>query len=83
MDSNLLPKMAAFLERVGEMNEDTAYSDDDQYLVDAIIALVNEQGHTSITADFNKPFIHPMITIQKWVEELKLIVQQKIDEKTS
>ena len=81
MDTSLLPKMQTFLEGVSEMNEDTVYNEADEYLVNAIIALVKEDGHTSIAEEFDQPFIHPMITIQKWVEELKLIVQEKIDQK--
>jgi hypothetical protein len=79
----MLPEMLAFLQRVSEMNEDTAYDSLDEPIVDAIIALVREQGHTSIEEDFDQPFIHPMITIQKWVEELKVIVHDEIAGKSA
>lgn len=77
MENNKLPELLAFLQKVSEMNEDTAYDSSDEHLVNAIIQLVEETGHTSISEEFNTPFIHPMITIQKWNEELKVIVKEK------
>ncbi|MCF2490929.1 hypothetical protein [Dyadobacter sp. CY347] len=76
MDKNMLPELLAFLQKVSEMNEDTVYDSSEEHLVNAIITLVNEQGHTSIADDFNTPFIHPMITIQKWSAELKEIIEE-------
>lgn len=73
--------MLAFLQKVSEMNEDTVYDSSDEYLVNAIIDLVRDKGFTSISEDFNTPFIHPMITIQKWAEELKRIVIENLSEK--
>lgn len=80
MDKNKLPQMLAFLQKVSEMNEDTVYDSSDDHLVSEIINLVIERGHTSILEDFNKPFVHPMITIQKWVEELKVIAIENLNE---
>lgn len=74
MDKNMQPEMLAFLQKVSEMNEDTVYDSSEEYLVQAIVKMVDEKGYTSISEDFNTPFIHPMITIQKWSEELKKIV---------
>ena len=76
MDKNMRPEMLAFLQKVSEMNEDTVYDSSEEYLVQAIIKMVDEKGYTSISEDFNTPFIHPMITIQKWSEELKKIVRE-------
>lgn len=73
--------MLAFLQKVSEMNEDTVYDSSDEYLVNAIIDLVRDKGFTSISEDFDTPFIHPMITIQKWTEELKTIVIENFSEK--
>ena len=83
MDKNMQPEMLAFLQKVSEMNEDTVYDSSDEYLVSAIIDLVTKGGHTSILEDFNKPFIHPMITIQKWVEELKVIAVENLKEENN
>ena len=65
-----LTEMRKFLIRVGQTNEDTRYNTDDERIVDSIIALVRVQGKISITEDFDVPYIHPMITIQKWNAEL-------------
>ncbi|MCF2506206.1 hypothetical protein L0663_22620 [Dyadobacter sp. CY107] len=81
MDKNKLPEMLAFLQKVSEMNEDTVYDSSGEYLVNAIIDLVRDKGFTSISEDFNTPFIHPMITIQKWAKELKRIVIENFSEK--
>ena len=83
MDQNSLPEILAFLERVSEMNEDTAYDASDEPLVNAIIEMVKAEGHTSIMEDFDQPFVHPMITVQKWVEELKQIVRDEIAKKSA
>ncbi|MCF0063506.1 hypothetical protein MUK70_08975 [Dyadobacter chenwenxiniae] len=80
MDKNKLPEMLAFLQKVSEMNEDTAYDSSDEHLVNAIIDMVKQEGHSSISEEFDMPFIHPMITIQKWVEELKIIVIDNVRE---
>jgi len=66
-----LLKIQDFLSGVQETNEDTEYDADQEYIVNAIIGLVTEQEKTSIKQDFDIPYIHPMITIQKWNAELK------------
>ncbi|TLU96975.1 hypothetical protein FEM55_06350 [Dyadobacter sediminis] len=70
--------MYLFLEEVSEVNEDTEYNPSKEYLVKAIQQLVREKGLTSIDEDFETPFVHPMITIQKWVEELKTAVKETL-----
>lgn len=69
-----LIKIQNFLTEIGETNEDTEFNPSQEAIVDSIIELVNEQGKTSIIEDFNLPYIHPMITVQKWNKELKDIV---------
>lgn len=81
MDDQQIPrteliKIQEFLSDVSETNEDTEYSPSQEYIVNSIIQLVKQHGNTSITEDFDVPYIHPMITIQKWIEELKLIVKE-------
>ena len=80
MDQELLLKINSFLEKTAENNESTEFDASDDYLVAAIIKLVKEKGKTSVVEDFETPFVHPMITIQKWVEELKLIVRETLAE---
>ncbi|KAA6437090.1 hypothetical protein FEM33_19455 [Dyadobacter flavalbus] len=70
--------MYLFLEQVSEVNEDTEYDHSKEYLVEAIKQLVKEKGLTSIDEDFETPFVHPMITVQKWVEELKTTVRETL-----
>jgi len=76
-----LIKIQEFLSAVSETNEDTEYDPSQEYIVNSIIELVKQHGNTSITEDFDVPYVHPMITIQKWVEELKLIVRDVLQEK--
>jgi len=76
-----LIKMQEFLSVVSETNEDTEYDPSQEYIVNSIIKLVKQHGNTSITEDFDVPYIHPMITIQKWIEELKLIVADVLQDK--
>jgi len=76
-----LIKIQEFLSVVSETNEDTEYDPSQEYIVNSIIEMVKQHGNTSITEDFDVPYIHPMITIQKWIEELKLIVNDVLREK--
>lgn len=73
-----LLKIQRFLSEVKDTNEDTEYDPDQEYIVNAIIQLVKEQEKTSITEDFNVPYIHPMITVQKWSTELKDLVDKML-----
>ncbi|WP_221391735.1 hypothetical protein [Dyadobacter sp. NIV53] len=77
-----LIKIKDFLSRVSETNEDTQYDPSQENIVDAIITLVKELEKTSIVEDFNVPYIHPMITVQKWSVELKEIVSDLLAEKS-
>jgi len=76
----LLAEILSFLNEISEMNEDTEYDSSKEHLVNAIIDFVKTKEKTSIAEDFETPFLHPMITIQKWVEELKLLVEQSMQE---
>ena len=59
-----------FLIGVSETNEDTEFDTDQENIVDSIIELTRQQGKTSIIEDFEIPYVHPMITVQKWNKEL-------------
>jgi hypothetical protein len=67
-----------FLSKISETNEDTEYRPSEEHIVDLIITMVKDLNKTSITEDFEIPFVHPMVTIQKWCEELKIITRQEI-----
>jgi hypothetical protein len=79
-NKELLTEILTFLNETSEVNEATKYDSSREYLVNAIIELVKAKKKTSIQEDFEIPFLHPMITIQKWVEELKLLVKQSLHE---
>jgi hypothetical protein len=83
MDQNTLQELALFLEKTAQSNEDTEFDSSEEYLVENLIGLVKENGNTSIVEDFETPYVHPMITIQKWVEELKLLVAESLQEKST
>ncbi|MEO6285692.1 MAG: hypothetical protein ABIN80_11570 [Dyadobacter sp.] len=78
MDRESLLMMYRFLEKIADTNEATSFDSSEELMVEKLINLVKAQGKTSIAEDFEKPYIHPMITIQKWVEELKLIVSETL-----
>ncbi|MCE6987845.1 hypothetical protein [Dyadobacter sp. CY323] len=80
MDHDLLLKIYALLERTEETNENTEYDPADDPLVESLISLVKAKGKTSISEDFETPYIHPMITVQKWAAELKQIVSDSLNE---
>ncbi|MGV3601657.1 MAG: hypothetical protein ACO1N1_10660 [Dyadobacter fermentans] len=67
-----------FLEKVSEFNEDTEYDPADEPHIALLQALVKERNQKAIAEDFNKPFLHPMVTIQQWVEELKELVSKEL-----
>ena len=69
-----LLKIQEFLAEVKDYNEDTEYDPSQEELVDSIKEMVRDQGKTSINEDFEVPYVHPMITIQKWSIELKQMV---------
>jgi hypothetical protein len=78
MNRETLLKLYAFLEKTADSNEATTFNATEDPMVEDLISLVKAQGKTSIAEDFEMPFVHPMITIQKWVEELKLIVRESL-----
>ena len=78
MDRESLLKMYTFLEKTADNNEATFFDSSQDPIVEDLIALVKAKGKTSIAEDFETPYVHPMITIQKWVEELKGIVSETL-----
>ena len=78
LSEDLLSEMYLFLEETSEVNEDTEYDSSREYLVEASRQFVKDKELTSIQEDFEVPFVHPMITIQKWVEELKIAVKEAL-----
>jgi hypothetical protein len=75
-----LEKVIAFLSKVSSTNESTDYSSDQEYIVETIIDLVRAKGRTDIMEEFETPYIHPLITIQKWVDQLKLIADEALND---
>jgi hypothetical protein len=67
-----------FLSKVADTNEDTRFYSNQNSIVNSIIDLVNQKAETSVIEDFEIPFVHPMITIQKWHPEIKRIVDDLI-----
>jgi hypothetical protein len=82
MDRESLLSIYTFLEKIAETNEATSFDSSEELMVEKLIALVKAQGKTSIAEDFEKPYIHPMITIQKWVEELKLMISETLRQRS-
>jgi len=83
LSTTTLNEVMDFLNKVADTNEDTEFEPSEEYLVEAIKTLVREKQKTSITEDFDVPYIHPMITIQKWNKELRQIVAEVISERHS
>jgi len=80
LEKTSLEEIQAFLARIGESNESTEYSTDQEYIVNGIIELARIKGRTAIVEDFETPYIHAMITIQKWIGELKLIADEALND---
>ena len=78
MDTDMLLQMRAFLQETADTNEDTEYDPAQEYLVEAIIELARSKNESEIVEEFETPFVHPMITIQKRVAELKDLVEAEI-----
>jgi hypothetical protein len=74
-----LHELKSFLEKVGNSNEDTTFSQEQEPLVQLLINLCTHLEKTSIVEDFEQAFVHPMITVQKWNTELEQIVVDEID----
>lgn len=83
MTRESLSEMYEFLEKTAASNEATSFDTSQERLVKELATLVKAQGKTSIAEDFETPYIHPMITIQKWVEELKLAVREALAQYSS
>ena len=80
LEKTSLEEIQVFLARIGESNESTEYSTDQEYIVNGIIELARINGRTAIVEDFETPYIHAMITIQKWIDELKLIADEALND---
>jgi len=78
LENTSLEEIQAFLAKIGESNESTEYSADQEHIVNAIIELARIKGRTAILEEFETPYLHPMITIQKWVDELKHIADEAV-----
>ncbi|WP_353720404.1 hypothetical protein [Dyadobacter sp. 676] len=78
MDTTQLLDTFRFLEKVSGFNEDTEYDPADQKFIDILVTLARERNKKAIVEDFNKPFLHPMVTVQQRVEELKELVRQAL-----
>lgn len=75
---NKLMIIRDFLEKVSDTNEDTTFQTSKDPVVEAIVQIAREKQKTSIIEDFDIPYVHPMITIQKWNAELTQIVDDLI-----
>lgn len=75
MDKPQLLAAFRFLEKVSGSNEATEYDPADEPLIHALAGLADEKNQKAISEDFNKPFLHPMVTVQQHVEELKELVR--------
>lgn len=73
-----LLQLEGLLEKVSAFNEDTEYDPDDEILIEKITKLAAESGEPAMVEDFATPYLHPMQNIQKWVEELKVIVAARL-----
>jgi hypothetical protein len=77
MDKELLTRIHRLLEKAEATNEATEYDPANDELLDALARIAREEGETAIVEDFEKPFVHPMITVQTWVKELKQLVERR------
>lgn len=75
-----LEEVIAFLSKISANNESTEYSADQEYIVEAIIDLARAKGRKDIVEEFETPYIHHLITIQKWVDDLKLIADEALND---
>lgn len=78
MDQSHLLDTFRFLEKVSGFNEDTEFDPDDQPYIDTLTQLAAEYQKAAISEDFNKPFLHPMVTVQQHTEELKELVRMAL-----
>lgn len=78
MDTTQLLEIYHFLEKVSEFNEDTEFDPADEPKIDLLRSLVEARNQTVIAEEFNKPFLHPMVTVQQHVEALKELVRQEL-----
>jgi hypothetical protein len=80
LNKSRLREIIVFLSKVRANNESTEYSADQEYVVEAIMDLVKAKGRMDIMEEFETPYIHPLITIQKWVDQLKLVADEALSD---
>ncbi|WP_159473036.1 hypothetical protein [Dyadobacter sp. 3J3] len=80
INKSRLQEIKVFLNKIGETNESTEYSTDKEYIVKSIIELVKIKGRQDLVDEFEKAYIHHLITIQKWVIDLKHIADEALNE---
>lgn len=80
LNKSRLQEIKVFLDKISNTNENTEYSADQQYLVESIIELAKIKGRQDIVDEFETAYIHHLITIQKWVDELKRIADEALND---
>lgn len=80
LNKSRLQEIKVFLDKIGNTNESTEYSADQQYIVESIIELAKFKRRQDIVDEFETAYIHHLITIQKWVDDLKLIADEALND---
>lgn len=80
LNKSRLQEIKVFLSKIDETNENTEYSADQEYIVESIIELVKIKGRQDIVDEFKTAYIHHLITIQKWVDDLKRIADEALND---
>ena len=83
LESPSFEEIQAFLAKIGQNNESTEYTSDQEYIVKGITELAKIKGWTAIVEEFETPYLHPMITVQKWIDELKHLANEALKENES
>ncbi|MCF0058691.1 hypothetical protein [Dyadobacter sp. CY356] len=80
LSKSRLQEIKVFLNNIDASNESTEYTADQEYIVISIIELAKLKGRQDIVAEFETAYIHHLITIQKWVAELKVITDEALND---
>jgi len=80
LNKSRLHEIIVFLDKINSTNESTEYSVDQDYIVESIIQLARLKGRQDIVLEFETAYIHHLITIQKWVSELKVIADEALND---
>lgn len=80
LNKSRLQEIKVFLSKIDETNESTEYSADQEYIVESIIELAKMKGRQDIVNEFETAYIHHLITIQKWVADLKRIADEALND---